>query len=66
LLAKNDDAVDLIHRSVCIAGKPRSNRFGGHLLEPSLLLREARGPSLAQVLLGRDNRQDVRATPTTY
>jgi hypothetical protein len=37
LLAKNDDAVDLIRRSACIAGKPRSNRFGGHLLEPSLL-----------------------------
>ena len=31
LLAMNDDAVCLTHRSACIAGKHRSNGFGGDL-----------------------------------
>jgi len=33
----NDNAVHLLNRVVCIAGKHRSHRFGDHLWEPSLL-----------------------------
>jgi hypothetical protein len=37
LPAKNDNAVYLTDRSVCIAGKHRSHRLGDYLLEPGLL-----------------------------